>query len=197
MQISYSATMHAHDFELKAEFVKAQDVTNVGHPTEAAEDTARNGAIVTWGKCHTKGFFDPGDVDTPVSTHRAFIDDLHNGLWLIELVFDLANDLFEDVFERDHTGHTTVFVNNDCQMHIAGLQIDEQVCDALGLGHYRGSAKPQIDVAVGAAVEMGTNQVLNVYGADDVVDVRISTRHRDTAESVQCRNLQRVADGKA
>ena len=41
------------------------------------------------------------------------------GLFLIELVLNLANQFFQNIFQRDHAGGAAVFIHHDGQMQFA------------------------------------------------------------------------------
>ena len=53
----------------------------------------------------------------------------------IEFVFDFADQLFEDVFDRDHAGSRAELVDHDRQMASALLEFGEQLGQDLGFGN--------------------------------------------------------------
>ena len=55
--------------------------------------------------------------------------------WLLAVVLigDLADDLLEDVLDRDQTGSAAVLINDDRHMHLLRLHVAQQLVDRLGL----------------------------------------------------------------
>ena len=66
-------------------------------------------------------------------------------LLLVVLVLDLADDLLEQVLDRDQAGRAAVLVEHDREVDLAPLELVEQVVDAHRLGHEhrRAQDRPQ------------------------------------------------------
>ena len=58
----------------------------------------------------------------------------------VGLVGDLADDLLDDVLDRDDPGRAAVLVDDDRELGPLALQVGQQVVERLGLGHDRGRA---------------------------------------------------------
>ena len=56
-------------------------------------------------------------------------------LLLVVLVLDLADDLLEEVLDRDQARRPAVFVEHDREVDLAPLELVEQVVDAHRFGH--------------------------------------------------------------
>ena len=99
----------------------------------------------------------------------AFID---NRLGLdVVLVPNLADDLLEQILERDEAGRAAVFVDDDRHLDLPALEFLQQLRHALGFGHeHRRTHEPRNGLAAG--VRLGQHdQVLDEHDALDVVEV--------------------------
>ena len=56
----------------------------------------------------------------------------------VVLVLDLADDLLEQVLDRDQSRGPTVLVEHDRDVHLAPLELMKQVIDGHGFGHEHG-----------------------------------------------------------
>ena len=65
----------------------------------------------------------------------------------VVLVLDLADDLFDQVLDRDQPGRAAVLVDDDRDVHAALLHLVQQLVDLLGLGHVRRLARQRLDAA--------------------------------------------------
>ena len=63
------------------------------------------------------------------------------GLVRVVLVGDLADDLLEDVLERDQPLHLAVLVDDERQLRLALQELVELVLDAGRVGHEPGLAR--------------------------------------------------------
>ena len=102
----------------------------------------------------------------------------------VVLVDDLADQLLDEVLERDQAGGAAVLVDDDRHVELLGLHLAQQLGDPLGLGHERapGGASSRTGV-VAPAVALGAHEVLGVDDADDVVDALADDR--DAAVAVE------------
>ena len=69
----------------------------------------------------------------PQNTAPFSLDDLDDLFFFDVLVLDLADDLLDDVLERNESGHAAVFVDHDGDLDVVGLHALEQ--GGRGLGH--------------------------------------------------------------
>ena len=60
---------------------------------------------------------------------------LHHVDFDLVFVVDLAPDLFQPVLDRDHTGHTAVFVDHDREVQVLLLHLAHERLDGLALRH--------------------------------------------------------------
>ena len=66
----------------------------------------------------------------------------------VGLVGDLADDLLDDVLDRDDPGGAAVLVDHDRELGALALEVGEQVVERLGLGHDRRLAHERVEVRV-------------------------------------------------
>ena len=92
-------------------------------------------------------------------------------LLLVVLVLDLADDLLEEVLDRDQAGRPAVLVEHDRDVDLAPLELVEQVVDAHRLGHEDGRPEqgPERRPLGGRRLEE-RQEVLRVQDPDDLVD---------------------------
>ena len=132
------------------------------------------------------------DVDLPAEDERAvaFVDD---GFALdVVFVANLADDLFEQVFDRHEPRGPAVFVDDDRELRLAPLHLLEQLGDALALGHEVGGAHQRRHRRLRGGRQR--DQILDEHDADDVVEVvavdghpRVLLLAEQFAEILQCR----------
>ncbi len=92
----------------------------------------------------------------------------------VVLVGDLADDLLEDVLDRDQPGRAAVLVDDDRDVDLVALHLAQQVVDRLALGHEAASAasaRATGTVPASGSALTPAHDVLEVEQADDVVDV--------------------------
>ena len=73
----------------------------------------------------------PLNTNTPLP----FVDD-RLGLDVV-FVADLADDLLEQILDRDQARRAAVFVDDDRELGLLALELLQQLRHALGLGHER------------------------------------------------------------
>jgi hypothetical protein len=86
--------------------------------------------------------------------------------FLVEFVLDLADELFEDVFERDEARRAAVFVHDDSQMKPVPLEKRQGVLDLRPSGMYRG-VRASLVRSVAPEAGGALKQVLHVDDTDD------------------------------
>src|SRR3954469_13419609 len=87
----------------------------------------------------------------------------------IVFVTDLADDLFEQIFDRDEPRGAAVLVDDDRHLDLLALELLEQLRHPLGFGH-EGRGTDQRDDRVGRVV-IQLEEVLDANHAKDVVEV--------------------------
>jgi hypothetical protein len=83
------------------------------------------------------------------------------------LVFDLTDDLFEDVLDGDHAGHPAVLVDDDREVVAARAEVLEQGIEALALGNEDRRSQHVAHAEAAAVTER--EQVLGQQDADHLV----------------------------
>lgn len=79
----------------------------------------------------------------------------------VALVRNLADDLFENIFERDDAQRRTVFVDHDGHVYLVRLKLFQQVVDLLVFGHEIGFSQQLLPAEFVAVVDVG-QQILDV-----------------------------------
>jgi len=92
----------------------------------------------------------------------------------VELVLDLADDLFEHVLDGDEPCHAAELVDHDGQVVAVAAELAQQVVEALALGHEHGRAQQRADVQLGRPLQL--EQVLGHQDADDVLALAVVHR---------------------
>ena len=78
------------------------------------------------------------DVGAPVDACLVVGQADDHRLLDVVLVLDLADDLLEQVLDRDQSRGPTVLVEHDRDVHLAPLELMKQVIDGHGFGHEHG-----------------------------------------------------------
>ena len=106
-----------------------------------------------------------GDAD------RVVVDALDRLVREVELVFDLADDLLEQILERDDALHRTVLVDDDRHVLVRAAELGEHRREVLGLRDDVRVAHDLLDDDVrDAAVDERGEEVAHVEDPDDVVE---------------------------
>src|SRR5579872_2285976 len=121
-------------------------------------------------------------------------NDVGLGFVEVELVFDLADDLFEHVLDRDQAGHAAVLVDDDRDMVAVAAEILQQDVQPLRFRDENRGTQSLAHVEFIARVI--AQQVLGQQNADDVVLVLADHGKTRVAGFDHERNefLRRVAD---
>ena len=82
----------------------------------------------------------------------AFADSFEERFFGVVFVLNLADDLFEDVLDRDDPGRAPVFVDDDREMHAATLQFVQQIVDPLRFRHDVGRPQDFVDREFGTSL---------------------------------------------
>src|SRR5215475_1239141 len=84
-------------------------------------------------------------------------------------VFDLTDNLFENVFHRYKTTHTAVFVDDHRELDVSFLHLFQQIGNGLGFGNEINVAHKRLDALVFAPVGPALQQVADVNDTVNVV----------------------------
>ena len=84
----------------------------------------------------------------------------------VKLVLNLANNLFQHVFNGDDAGHAAKFVDHHRQVVAVAAKLAQQVVQALAFGHKHGRAQQGAEVEPRRAL-----QLEQVFGHQDANDV--------------------------
>ena len=119
----------------------------------------------------------------------------------VELVLDLADDLLEQVFERDDALHHSVLVDDDRHVLVRPPELGQHCGEILRLRGDVRLADDLVDVDVrDATVDERGEQVAHVQDADDVVERlavdRVASERRvdDRREAFLGREIDREGD---
>ena len=85
----------------------------LGRAAELAEDEAGDRVVVLLGQVAAEALVEVVDRERAVDPHRVVVDPLDGLVRQVELVLDLADDLLEQVLERDDALHRAVLVDHD------------------------------------------------------------------------------------
>ncbi len=111
------------------------------------------------------------DVRPPVDARLVVGEPDDHRLLDVVLVLDLADDLLEQVLDRDEAGRAAVLVEDDRDVDLPALELVEQVVDRHRLGHEDRRAQERPEGGPGRGVGLQVRQeVLGVEDADDLVD---------------------------
>ena len=77
------------------------------------------------------------------------VDALDRRFFAVVLVLDLADDLLEQILDRDEAGRAAVLVDDDGDVHLALAQLGQQLVDALRLRDEVGRARDLASAAGG------------------------------------------------
>jgi len=174
------ATLHADDVDAPAGH--PHDVSDDGYATQARHDEAAHGLVgrpvghvCVEGVAHLVGAPEPG--------HRPrAVDELTASLAAaVVLVGDLADDLLDDVLERDDARRAAVLVDDDGHLEASLAQLAQQRVEADRLGHDEAVGHQGRDRHVLAPLVRDGHGLLDVDDAVDVVPVLAEDREARVA----------------
>ena len=159
-------------------------VARLRHAADAVVDEPADRVVLVLvlerrGRCRTAP--SRSSTDGPPVDARLVVGELDDHrLLVVVLVLDLADDLLEQVLDRDQAGGAAVLVEHDRDVDLAPLELVEQVVDRHRLGHE--DRRPQ-DRAQRRALRRPSRlrngqQVLGVEDPDDLVDRVLVDRDR-------------------
>src|SRR5829696_906948 len=146
-------------------------VAGLGGASEGAEDVATYGVEILVGQVEFETVVYVGYGDAAGDGEEVVADLLDGGLALVELVLDLPHYLLDDVLYRDKPLDAPPFVYDDGHLQLTGLELFEDILDALVLGYDQALPDNGPYVEILGVSAGGPEQVLDVDGAEDVVEV--------------------------
>src|SRR5215469_715550 len=168
-----------------------ETVAHIGDSLQAGEDESRQGfePCITR-QCQSVFGFEVADIHRAFEHHHRFIFQRRFAGRDIEFIFDIADQLLEDVFDRDHARGRAKLVDHYREMTPTLFEFGEQFRQNLGLGNYdhvvhdlpdlhasdaRGCGLPE----VAQAQPHPAHKVLIVENADDVFWAALRVVDRD------------------
>ena len=94
----------------------------------------------------------------------------HARLGLVMLVLDVADDLLDDVLDRDQALGAAEFVDDDREVDALAAHPRQQLDHAHRFGHEQRLAHQRGERPVARSVDVGDEHVLDVDHADDVIE---------------------------
>ena len=110
------ATLAQH-FETKA--VKGEGLTGIGDHTCLVDHESGQCGIFVIRKVPVESAVEIADWYGPINCERAVGMPAHAACHGIMFVNDLADDLFENVFERDEAHHLAILIDNQREVRLA------------------------------------------------------------------------------
>ena len=148
-----------------------------GHPAEHLEDQAGDGVVVlALGQRDAGEVLDlvgaqqPGDQPGAVAPALGLVAEA------VVLVGDVADDLLDDVLERDDAGVPAVLVEDDGELEAVRAQQRQQRVEPQRVGHHDRPDHQVLDLGRGPLVDRQGDGVLDVHGADHGV---LGVEHRE------------------
>ena len=152
-------------FELQP--ILFEDFTSLGNVSGQFADQSGNGRGVFLIRTNAQQLLDQVEVGVAVEDIRSVA--LFHDFGLLVLVANLADNLFNQVFNGDQTADAAVLVDRDGHADVVALHLAQQIAAQLGLGH-----KAEIglhDVAHGFRGCFLVGELQQVLGEDDSLDV--------------------------
>src|SRR5829696_996732 len=146
-------------------------VAGFGRASEGAEDVTADGVEVLVGQVEIEAIVYVGYGDAAVDGVEVVADLLDGRLPLVELVLDLPHYLLDDVLYRDKSLYAPPFVYDDGHLQRAGLELFEDILDALVLGYDQALPDNGPYVEILGVRAGGPEQIFDVDGTEDVVEV--------------------------
>ena len=152
------------------------------HLLQAREDEAgQSFEAFVLGKNYLVLAFEIANVDGSVQNYRGIGVDLGLRHGDVELVFQLADQLFEHVFHADYARCRTEFVDHHGEVTLAALEFDQQFKERFGFGDDQHIVHDLVDLHLGNAGGGGwdgglrqteahpAHEIFGVKDADDVL----------------------------
>ena len=126
------------DFE--AEAVEGEGLADFGNHPRLVDDQPGEVVASSSGRSQSKARLRSRIGTAPSTMKEPSGLPAHAGRHRIMLVDDVADDLLDDVFERDEALHLAIFVDDEGEMRLAPEEGVELVGDGAGVGHVPGRA---------------------------------------------------------
>ena len=155
----------------EAQAVGSDLVAGLRGPADQVEHVAGDGVVVLVLERRAELLVEVVDRERAVDPDRRLVDPLDRLVRQVELVLDLADDLLEQVLERDDALRRAVLVDDDRHVLVRAPELGEQRGQVLRLGHDVGGPQQrgELDLGDGAVVER-RDEVAHVQDADDLVE---------------------------
>ena len=156
--------------------VQAQPVGSHGVPDlrrapELAEDEPGHRVEVLLPELRFELLVEVVDRVGAVDADAVLVDPLDGGIREVELVLDVADDLFEQVFESDDSLHVAVLVDHDRHVLLLATEVGEERREILRLRHDERRTHDGLELdGREAEVVHRAEEIAHVEDADDVVE---------------------------
>src|SRR5690606_14792155 len=157
---------------LDVEPAKRKFFTDLWYVADIARDEAGDRREIFVLKLKAEKMFDLVDLcrakDVVISIRRFdYLDDLF-GLRI--LIFDLTDDLLEDIFNADQAGYSAVFIDHDGDLRVIKLKYLQQFVGRLCLRHEKRRTHYLRDGHLVHSFCPDMQQVADIDNAFDIVD---------------------------
>src|SRR5688500_14371357 len=122
---------------LEQQIADLDPFADVRHPSEVRQQEAADGFKAFALDFDAKAVADLVDVHFAAEHERSVTFVRHRLALDIVLVADLADDLFEELLDRDQSGGAAVFIHDNGHLHLPPLHLLEQLRHTLALRHQR------------------------------------------------------------
>src|SRR5215813_2780511 len=147
-----------------------------GQVAELIDDQTGDRGEIVGGQFDVESAFDLGDFDVAARDYAFGLVD-YIGFRLLRLrlifVFDLSDDLFDQVFDRDQACQSSVLIDDDRHRRLGFLHLGQQLVNRLGFRHEVGRAGDVNAPAPGFAELPVFQQVAHIDHAFDVVHLAV------------------------
>src|SRR5208283_3082847 len=179
---------------LEAQSVLVEDFTRPGNVSREFAHQPGDGGRLFFIRPHPEQFLQQIDVGVAVEDVGRLV--LLYDLCLFVLIADLADDLFDQIFDRDQATDTAVLINHDGHANIVALHLAQQFAPQLGFGNEVHIGFHQ--VANGLAVRLDIGNLQQVLGIDDAFDViDIALVHRYARVGMFLHQIRQFVDRRA
>src|ERR671919_1402119 len=156
---------------LEAEAVIGDLVASLGGSSELPEDEACNRVVVLLWQLLLELLVEVVDRERAVDAQAPVLEPFQRLVREVVLVLDLADDLLEQVLERDDALEGPVLVDDEGHVLVRAPELGQHGGEVLRLGHDVAVAHKLLDLNVlDAPVVEGREEVADVEDADDVVE---------------------------
>ena len=146
-------------------------VAGLGRAAQHPEDEAAERVVVLDRQRDAELLVEVVDRERAVDAHAAVLEPLDRLVRQVELVLDLADDLLEQVLERDDPLELAVLVDHDRHVLVRAAELGQQRGQVLRLRDDVRRPQQLLELDAGdAAVDERREEVAHVQDADDLVE---------------------------